>query len=1125
MSTFQILHLSDLHVSAQGNFDRSVVLDPLITRIKEDLTNGFRPEIVIMSGDVAFSGKTEEYAQAKVFFDKLLTALKLLPQDLFIVPGNHDVDCSEYAQGESLNFSDMKAMNDLLESNKLRERCFVGMDNYFQFIETHYNHLASKQGKLIPFVSHRITRCNKHVGIVGLNSAWMCRNSSEKEKELIAIGEYQIKNAHAELKALGEFDLAINVFHHPLGWLWNVDERVCRANFKALEAPELLLLSGHLHEPNAGYSIDTQGGRFYQFQAGGVYTGSESIESYQSRFQYITVDWDKKKIRLDFRRFAGGKRVWCVDAESGEDGRIEYGMAGAVNSAQKNLKTPEPLPEIPENYRSWLSEHCAYMDIDKLRGKSEVIQVKLPEVFVPLFADGPGKKAGRGRNTEDTARPVNIETLIKEKEFLLIEGHPGSGKTTLLKHLAYGVAQTPPQAEGFAGWLPILLFLKDLNGFFADHADVKSSPSTAEKILAFYCEMTGSGLSLEMIKAFCKRKKTLFLLDGLDEIEESQRNVVVRSFADFRTQNVGNKLVLSGRPHGAAGAAADRFGANHVKILPLNSEQTESFIRNWFRYVYAENSRIGSKTADGMISEIQTHPSIGQLIDNPLMLTAISILYHDGKELPGQRAELYNKFVENMLYRRFPDYEKVREFLMELAFDMHYNRRTKGIDKQDALKVLQKVYKKLSDVNEALDRLHALQKSKESPDETEALYRKRTEKLFDEIESRCGLIKYESGQYLFWHLTFQEFLTAVCVKDNNNYEDTLGQKWGEAWHHEAIELYIGYQSINDKSIANTLMDEAIRAEDIAPFGKWLLASKSMLDVHKDRRNDEVLNKVKERLLDIMDSDAEPKARAEAGEILGWLGDTRNLKEFIRVEDGEYSTSIGTVTIKNLEMGKYPVTNGWFEEFVKAGGYKCKDYWGDEGWQWLEQNKAEQPRFWNERTWRCPNAPVVGVSWYEACAFTQWLMETLKDGFTYKLLEEGEWEAAAAGLKKREYPWGDAWDNTRCNNGELKIGKTSTVGIFKKGDTPEGISDMSGNVWEWTVSLYDKENPFRVVRGGSWLNVGDFCRCAYRRRVRPDRGEQRPRFSLRQDSLDFIPFTIFPLYRRRRAKISLKIPKI
>lgn len=1043
MSTFQILHISDLHVSERDNFDRSVVLDPLISRVEMDIRAGFKPEIVVVTGDVAHAGIKSEYELAKKFFDDLLKSLKLSQDKLFIVPGNHDVNQKKYRPNDIPAYETMEALNGELENEEYRRDLFKGMEDYFSFIEENYPHLKDKLERLIPFVTVHPAACGKKIGLVGLNSAWMCRKRKDKEKDKgkIAIGEYQVKMAMEVLKKQGNADLAITIFHHPLDWLWSADYKICRNNFN-----NTITLSGHLHDAEGGYTDDLYGS-LYQFQAGGAY-----ISPYPCRFQYITFDWEKSEIWLAFRKFDKDNKRWCVEAEKGDDGKKTFPMYGA---RKKEAASEEPLPEIPENYRTWLSEHCAYMDIDKLRGKSEVIQVKMPEIFVPLFADKPGWKAVAMRDLGKKIRPVNIETLIKDNEFLLIEGHPGSGKTTLLKHLAYSVAQNPPQANGFEGWLPILLFLKDLKGFFAGHDGITSSPSTVEKILAFYCDMTGSGLSLETIKAFCKAKKALFLLDGLDEIEELQRNVVVHSFADFRTQNKGNKLVLSGRPHGAAGAAADRFGTNHVEILPLNSEQTETFIKNWFRYVYAEGSKIGSKNADGMISEIQAHPSIGQFIDNPLMLTAICILYHDGKELPGQRAELYNKFIENMLYRRFSDYEKVREFLMELAFDMHYNRRTKGIDKQDALKVLQKVYKKPAD-------------------EDEALYRKRIEKLFDEIEPRCGLLKCEHGQYLFWHLTFQEFLTAVCVKDNNNYKETLGQKWGEEWHHEAIELYIGYQSITDRSIANNLVDEVILAEDAAPFRNWLLASKSMLDIHKNRRADDVLDRVRKRLLCIIDTDAKPKVRAEAGEILGWLGDTRRLKEFIRVRDGKYSTSVGEVTLKNFEIGKYPVTNSWFEEFIKAGGYTCKDYWNDEGWKRL------YPRYWNERTWRCPNAPVVGVTLYEACAFIEWLTEKLGDGFTYTLPREGEWEAAASGLERREHPWVNGWDKTRCNNAEIDIGKTSPVGIFRNGDTPEGISDMSGNVWEWTASmLYNEEKTSRIVRGGSWNSEGSRCCCANR----------------------------------------------
>jgi 3',5'-cyclic AMP phosphodiesterase CpdA len=59
MTTFQLLHISDLHIkdSKEDKFDRRVVLDPLIKRVKEDCEKGLRPEIVVVTGDVAFKQK------------------------------------------------------------------------------------------------------------------------------------------------------------------------------------------------------------------------------------------------------------------------------------------------------------------------------------------------------------------------------------------------------------------------------------------------------------------------------------------------------------------------------------------------------------------------------------------------------------------------------------------------------------------------------------------------------------------------------------------------------------------------------------------------------------------------------------------------------------------------------------------------------------------------------------------------------------------------------------------------------------------------------------------------------------------------------------------------------------
>jgi formylglycine-generating enzyme required for sulfatase activity len=143
--------------------------------------------------------------------------------------------------------------------------------------------------------------------------------------------------------------------------------------------------------------------------------------------------------------------------------------------------------------------------------------------------------------------------------------------------------------------------------------------------------------------------------------------------------------------------------------------------------------------------------------------------------------------------------------------------------------------------------------------------------------------------------------------------------------------------------------------------------------------------------------------------------------------------------------------------------------------------------------------VVGVCWYEADAFCRWLTADRKDGLTYFLPSEIQWQTAAAGKEKREFPWGQEITPGHCNHRDTKIEKTSAVGIFKIGQTPERVADFAGNVWEWTASDYhrklvledfeydakeDKKRQRPVLRGGSWLNAARYCRCAARGNYNP-----------------------------------------
>ncbi len=176
-------------------------------------------------------------------------------------------------------------------------------------------------------------------------------------------------------------------------------------------------------------------------------------------------------------------------------------------------------------------------------------------------------------------------------------------------------------------------------------------------------------------------------------------------------------------------------------------------------------------------------------------------------------------------------------------------------------------------------------------------------------------------------------------------------------------------------------------------------------------------------------------------------------------------------VADFYIDRWPVTNAEYKRFVEATGHPVPNYdvsWCDtRGYNW-----DPQTRIYPEGK---ADHPVVLVTWEDAMAYAAWVGK--------RLPTEAEWERAARGLNGRLYPWGNEFMPECCNCKEAGLGKTSPVGAFSPhGDTPEGLVDMIGNVWEWTNSLFrpypyraddGRESRqaagFRVLRGASWVN--------------------------------------------------------
>ena len=237
---------------------------------------------------------------------------------------------------------------------------------------------------------------------------------------------------------------------------------------------------------------------------------------------------------------------------------------------------------------------------------------------------------------------------------------------------------------------------------------------------------------------------------------------------------------------------------------------------------------------------------------------------------------------------------------------------------------------------------------------------------------------------------------------------------------------------------------------------------------------------------------------EINTLLAEHKDHRWVKDYVPAEAPQHKVRISS----DFLIGKFEVTVGQFRKFVSATQYKTEAEKRGGALVYVD-GKWQDKR---DASWKKPylpqtdDHPVVCVSWNDARAFCDWLNKTdlTKPGaWEYRLPTEAEWEYAARGPKSLRYPWGNDWDDWRLNRAKDTDGhdKTAPVGSFTfRGDSPFGLCDMAGNVWEWCEDTYDKdfyktspdadpvnrkEGERRVLHGGGWGDEDWGCRAAYR----------------------------------------------
>lgn len=768
---------------------------------------------------------------------------------------------------------------------------------------------------------------------------------------------------------------------------------------------------------------------------------------------------------------------------------------------------PSAKPTVPADYCAWLQAQCGEIELLGLRVKQGQA-VRLNSVYVPLTTPG-------GAETKSREKSIGPRTLIErekpqllldllDKESLYVPGPPGAGKSTFCHWVAWLAATgampphevDPPHGyietfpSSFRNRLPVLIKLRDFwKHLGASRGGLKLSCAQLENALTQWLNDTRPvGLDWGNLKAHLKRGSALVIFDGVDEVpladpensKSSPRAMLLSGIPDaFQQWHKDNRYLVTSRPYGISDTDVARLGIRRAAIDDLANPVQGFLVRRWFQIL-----RDSPAMADEMIDHVRAREGLDSLAANPLLLTAMCIIYNEGKRLPQDKYDLYARIVENVLYSRYPQdpalIDQVRNRLSVVAYGMHTGA---GLGEE---RITPQAVATLGEVDTML------QAYLDRQSWTEAGFRDRVEARED-LLSRTGLLlPHDEKQASFYHFSLQEFLTAELLLDwdSDRLMDVFVKRAVVAEWHNTLSFVFGAQLAKSTSPERSirLIESLIAAITDGALGLQVVVADCLqillgrgINLRKEQAE-----RFRQICLSAIQRQVPIRERNLLGLSLGLIGDPRIVEDlrdpkgYAQVEPGSYvlGEKIAAFMVrKPFGISRYPVTNSQYAMFLKDGGYDKVEFWSKGGLAWLRGQNAREPAWWKSSKWNGPNQPVVGVCFWEAEAFCKWAGG--------RLPTEREWEAAARGPEGHEYPWGKDWRDGICNTFEAGLRGTSSVGLFPNSRSKAyGLEDMAGNVWEWCADFYNQEKHFRVLRGGCWIDLRDHARASYRNRYNP-----------------------------------------
>ncbi|MCP4423512.1 MAG: NACHT domain-containing protein, partial [Chloroflexi bacterium] len=619
-----------------------------------------------------------------------------------------------------------------------------------------------------------------------------------------------------------------------------------------------------------------------------------------------------------------------------------------------------PDRRLRNQYLENLSYQHRNFDVKGLTTRG-TFTLELEQIFVDLSL---GPQTSRRAST-DPIRPMpkrvgkeryDLWEYLTAKQMkgrnLVILGPPGSGKTTLLKHLTLALAarKAAPEPAKRLNKLPVLLFLRDHAETINRDPDYSLNNAVESRLTSWDSEFPTNWLASRLQKGEC-----LVMLDGLDEVADPVLRQRVVEWVDRQMALYGgNRFLVTSRPFGYHNNPLQKVTV--LEVRPFTIEQVQIFVHNWYlanEIMSAQRDDPGvrmdaHKGAEDLLWRLRRTHVLLEMAVNPLLLTMIATVHRYRSSLPGRRVELYSEIAEVFLGKRQQargiTYEltpaQKQRVLETLAFYM-MRRRKREIPVAETVKAIEKSVRRV--MGAAAEQPGAV------------------EEFLKMIENSSGLlVEREAGLYGFAHLTFQEYLAAVHVRDQKQ-EPELLRHVEDGWWHETIRLYAA------QADATNIVKACLTRKK--PSVVALTLAMECLEEAREVRPE--LRTIFDKLAQSVDHER-PDVRNLAAEVLLTL----RLRRMVRVDEGKYIDS------SFVTHAEYQI---FLDEESAYANYYLPDHW----------KEARFPT-------GLGRTPVVGVRPSDALTFCDWLTRrNAGDGWRYRLPNANERESIARQSKARD----------------------------------------------------------------------------------------------------------------------------